>query len=149
MPSEKNQTQVEQNAINPSDPAYCEKCGKLTMASFPVHLREKNGNDIIVCHIVKCPYCGLIKHYGTQWAIGKLKNRKMYADYDNWPELRRNGITGAKFLDAIFSYPEGQNIWLDARNGLKPVKEEGSAAEFHERLKAFLSTRDKFWRAYD
>lgn len=145
----RNEEVVQVNAINPSDPAYCPHCGKLSMATFPVHLREKDGNEIILCHIVRCPYCKRIKNYGTQWAIGKLKNRKMYADYENWPELKRNGITPDKLLDAIFSYPEGQNFWLDALNGLKPVKVEGNAAKFHERLQAFLSTRNKFWRAYD
>ena len=145
----RNEEVVQVNAINPRDPAYCEKCGKLSMASFPLHLRCKDGNDIILCQIVRCPYCGIIKHYGQNWAIGKLKGRVMKIDYENWPELLENGIKPDKFLDAIFSYPENQNIWLDANNGLKPVKVNGDAVKFYERLQKFINSRNKFWRAYD
>ena len=137
MPNERK-NQQEQVVINTSDPCYCPACGKLTFSCFPVHLRELDGNDTLVCHIVKCAICDRVKHYGTQWAVGKLKGRVMYCDYAYWPELKRNKITPEQFLDAIFRHPEG-HIWLDARNGLEKVMPEGNQAEALKRLQAFFS----------
>ena len=148
MPSENNQTTKEQPVIDQSDPCYCPACGKLTMSSFPVHLREKDGTDTLVCKIVKCAICDRIKHYGTSLAIGKLKGRVMFADYENWPELQRNDILPDDFIDAILANPKG-HIWLDANNGLQPVRLEGTQETALKRWEAFIKRQGRFWRAYD
>lgn len=126
---------IEQREVDTTDPCYCPACGKLTFSAFPVHLREKDGTDTLICHIIKCFDCGRIKNYGGNWGIGKLRGKVMYADYENWLELKRNNITPEQFLDAIFARPEG-HIWLDARNGLKPVEPEGNQAELIRRWEA-------------
>lgn len=136
------------NAANPNDPAYCPHCGKLSMASFPLHLREKDGTDTIICQVVKCAICDRMKNYGGVWAIGKLSGRVMKTDYANWPELKRNNIMPEEFLDAIFKHPEG-HIWLDAQNGLDKVKPEGTQAELLKRWDNFIKRQGRFWRAYD
>lgn len=147
MPKRDEQV-VEQKTIDTTDPCYCPACGKLTFSAFPVHLREKDGTDTLICQVVKCAECGRIKHYAEGWAIGKLSGKVMKADYAYWPELKRNNITPEQFLDAIFAHPEG-HIWLDARNGLEPVKPEGNQADLLKRWDNFIKRQGKMWRAYD
>lgn len=142
MPNERKNAQQEQVVIDTSDPCYCPACGKLTFSAFPVHLREPDGTDTLVCKIVKCAECDRIKNYGGVWAIGKLSGRVMKTDYANWPELKRNNITPEQFMDAIFRHPEG-HIWLDARNGLEKVMPEGNQAETLKRLQAFFSRKGR------
>lgn len=141
MPNERNNKQ-EQVVINTSDPCYCPACGKLTFSAFPVHLRELDGTDTLICQVVKCAICDRMKNYGGVWAIGKLSGRFMKTDYANWPELKRNNITPKQFIDAIFRHPEG-HIWLDARNGLEKVMPEGNQAAALKRLQAFFSRKGR------
>ena len=133
---------VEIHAVDIGDPSYCPHCQALTMTCFPVHLREKDGTDTLICHAVKCAKCDRLKHYGGKWAIGKLHKNTMLTRYDLWPELQRNNITGEQFLDAVFKHPEG-HIWLDANNGLEPVKPEGNQAQALKRLQEFFSHKGR------
>lgn len=144
----RNEEIVQVNTIDASDPRYCPACGKLTFSAFPVHLREKDGTDTLICQVIKCAKCGRIKHYADGWGIGKVSGDKLYAPSEFWPELKRNDITPEQFLDAIFAHPEG-HIWLDARNGLKPVEPEGTQAELLKRWEAFVKRQGRLWRAYD
>lgn len=149
MPIKRNDAPIAEGpVINTSDPCYCPACGKLTFSAFPVHLRELDGTDTLVCKVIKCAECERIKHYGLDLGIGKMSGKFIKNDFQNWPELRRNNISPERFVDAILAHPKG-HIWLDARNGLKPVEPEGTQAELLKRWEAFIKRQGRLWRAYD
>lgn len=149
MPIKRNDAPIaDVPTIDKNDPRYCPACEKLTFSAFPVHLRELDGTDTLICKVIKCAECDRIKHYGLDLGIGRISGNILKNDYQNWPELRRNGITPERFVDAILAHPEG-HIWLDARNGLKPVEPEGDKEDLLKRWEAFIKRQGNFWRAYD
>lgn len=148
MPRRDEAKAQEQAIISQNHPAYCPNCKKLSMAAFPVHLRELSGEDTEVCKVVKCGYCNKIKHYGLNMAIGKYNGKKMFVDYNRWEELKRNNISPDDFIDAVLNCKE-THIWLDAKNGLRAVEPEGKSAELLKRLRSFSKQHGTFWRIYD
>lgn len=97
----------------------CVKCRSFSVASFPVHLVEKDGNICIVCQVVRCAKCGFVKRYGSILGVYKPTEKGCDTNIERWPEILRNNIDPEKFDYAIDNAPMGK-IWLEAKNLQRP-----------------------------
>lgn len=96
------------------EPNGCHKCRSFSVASFPVHLVERDGNICIIGRVVRCAKCGFVKRYGSILGIYKPTSGAPDTNVARWPEILRNNIDVEKFDTAIDNAPKGM-IWLDAR----------------------------------
>lgn len=130
------QKQQEQQAIPLNNRESCLACRTLEVACFPVHLTELDGKVTLVCHVARCFNCGYIKNYGQHKGIFKFSGAKPDFKIQYWPELKRNGITPDKFIEAVCeaARDKDRTIWLDARRNLTQAEPEGKYREILQRL---------------
>ncbi len=120
-------------------PESCLACRTLNVASFPVKLTQLDGSVITVCYVARCFHCGYIKNYGLRKGIYKLTGRVPDFNLQYWPELQRNGITPAAFVEAVCAAArEPRPIWLDARTGLKQAEPEGNWRQLQARFERLV-----------